>query len=67
MTDMDDETLDAFIEAGAKAQGLPIDPAWMAAIHANLKVTLSHAAVVGGFILPDEAEAAPVFRASPHG
>ena len=63
MTDTDDATLDAFIEAGARALGLPLDPAWMPAIRANLKVTLSHGATAGGFPLPDEAEAAPVFKA----
>ena len=63
MTDLDDDTLNAFIEAGTKALGLPIDPAWMPAILAHLKVTLNHAAAVGGFPLPDEAEPAPIFRA----
>jgi hypothetical protein len=63
MTDTDDAALDAFIEAGAKAMGLPLDPAWLPAIRANLRVTLAHGAAAGGFALPDEAEAAPVFRA----
>lgn len=63
MTDTDDKTLDAFIVAGAKAMGIPLEPAWMPAIRANLGVTLAHGATVGGFPLPDEAEPAPVFRA----
>jgi hypothetical protein len=64
MTDhIDDATLDALIEAGAKVMDLPLDPAWMPAIRANLRVTLAHGAAVGDFPLPDEAESAPVFRA----
>jgi hypothetical protein len=63
MTDTDDATLDAFIEAGAKAVGLPLDPLWLPAIRANMRVTLAHGATAGSFPLPDEAEAAPVFRA----
>ena len=63
MADTDDATLDTFIEAGAKAMGIPLDPGWMPAIRANLRVTLAHGATVGGFPLPDEAEAAPVFKA----
>jgi hypothetical protein len=63
MAGTDDETLDAFIQAGAKVLGLPLDPAWMPAIRANLRVTLDHGANAAGFPLPDEAESAPVFRA----
>ena len=63
MTDTDDATLDAFIEAGTQAMGLPLDPAWLPAIRANLRVTLAHGATTGSFPLPDEAEAAPVFKA----
>jgi hypothetical protein len=63
MTDADDAALDAFIEAGAKAMGLPLDPAWLPAIRANLRVTLEHGATVGSFPLPDDAEAAAVFGA----
>jgi hypothetical protein len=63
MADIEDKVLDVFIVSGAETLGLPLDPAWMPAIRANLKVTLDHAAAVGGFALPDEAEPAPVFRA----
>jgi len=58
-----DETLDAFIEAAARALSLPIEPEWKPAIRANLQATLKHAAGVDEFPLPDEAEPAPVFRA----
>lgn len=58
-----DETLDAFIEAAARALSLPVEPEWKPAIRANLEMTLKHAALVEAFPLPDEAEPAPIFRA----
>jgi hypothetical protein len=57
------DPLDDFIDAAARALGLPIEPAWKPAIRANLEVTLRLAALVGAFALPDEAEPAPVFAA----
>ena len=63
MTQADDETLEAFIDAGATMLGLPIEPAWKPAILANLKVTLGHGAAVASFDMADEAEPAPIFRA----
>ncbi|MGE3144566.1 MAG: DUF4089 domain-containing protein [Pseudorhodoplanes sp.] len=57
------ETLDSLIEAAAEALALPIDPAWMPSIRANLDVTLKLAQLVDVFPLPDEAEPAPVFTA----
>jgi 1-carboxybiuret hydrolase subunit AtzG-like len=63
MTEADDKTLDALIEAAAKALALPLDPAWMPAVRGNLRVTLGHAATVAGLALPDELEPAPIFRA----
>ena len=63
MGEPDDEALTAFIEAGAKLLGLPLDAAWAASIRGHLRVTLRHAALVDAFELPDEAEPAPVFRA----
>ena len=52
-----------FIEAAAQALDLPVEVAWMPVIHANLRVTLQHAALVAEFPLPDDAEPAPIFRA----
>ena len=60
---MQDSELDALIDAGTACLGIPIDPAWHAAIRANLAVTLRFAALVEAHPLPDEAEPAPVFRA----
>ena len=57
------DALDGFIEAAARALALPIEPQWLAAIKANLKVNLRLAAFVAEFALPDEAEPAPVFTA----
>ena len=57
------ETLDSLIEAAAEALALPVDPAWMPSIRANLDVTLKLALLVDAFPLPDEAEPAPVFTA----
>jgi Protein of unknown function (DUF4089) len=63
MNQSDDMLLEAFIEAGTKLLDLPLDPAWMPAIRANLRVCLGHAASVSAFALPDEAEPAAIFRA----
>ncbi len=57
------DPLDDFISAAAVALRLPIDPAWLPAVKANLDVTLKHAALVGEFALPDDAEPAPIFKA----
>ena len=42
---------------------LPVEPAWMPAVKANLEVTLRLARLVADFPLPDDAEPAPVFGA----
>jgi hypothetical protein len=57
------DPLDDFIVAAAEALALPIDPAWKAAVHQHLEVTLRFARLVEEFDLPDDAEPAPVFRA----
>jgi hypothetical protein len=63
MSEPDDETLTDFMRSGAKLLDLPLDAAWEASIRGHLRVSLRHAALVEAFGLPDEAEAAPVFRA----
>lgn len=57
------DPLDDYITSAARVLDLPIEPAWMPAIKANLAVTLKLGALVEEFDLPDEAEPAPVFRA----
>ncbi|KQP03469.1 MAG: DUF4089 domain-containing protein [Methylobacterium sp.] len=54
---------DAYARAAAGLLALPLDPAWMPAIAANLRVLHAAADLVGAFPLPDAAEAAPVFAA----
>jgi len=59
----DGRDLEAFIDAGVVLLGLPIDPAWRAAIRQHLATTLGAAQAVGGFPLPDDLDPAPVFEA----
>ena len=63
MTQVNDETLNTFIDVASRAMDLPIEPEWKPAIKAHLDVLLRLAAVVEQFRLPDEAEPAPVFEA----
>jgi len=58
-----EDSIDALIEAAARALSLPIDPEWKPAVRANLEMTMKHAAAVDEFPLPDDAEPAPFFRA----
>ena len=57
------EPMDDFIEAAARALGLPAEPEWRPAIKANLQVTLRLGTLVAELALPDDAEPAPVFHA----
>jgi hypothetical protein len=55
--------LDRLIEAAAASLALPIEPAWKAAVRANLHVIFGQAALFSDFELPDDAEPAPIFKA----
>ena len=55
--------IDTLVDAGAKALGLPLDPAWQGGVKFNLQLILRHATLVDEFSLPDDAEPAPVFHA----
>ncbi|QQS13040.1 MAG: DUF4089 domain-containing protein [Rhodospirillales bacterium] len=57
-----DEDIAAYVDAAAKAIGLPIDPAYRAAVIANVTIAkrIADAALVGP--LPDATENAPVFE-----
>jgi hypothetical protein len=57
------QILETLVAANAEALALTIEPAWYASVKRNLHVILEHAALVDQFALPDEIEAAPVFRA----
>ena len=59
----DDATLDTFADGGLALLGIAPDPAWRDAIRANLRVSMTLAALVTSFPIPDEAEPAPVFVA----
>jgi Protein of unknown function (DUF4089) len=56
-------SLDAFIDAAARALDLPVAPDWKPAVKTNLEVTLRLAALFADFPLPDDAEPAPIFVA----
>lgn len=49
--------------AGVDALALPIDTAWRAGVEFNLRLLYRHAALIDAFVLPDDTEPAPVFRA----
>ena len=57
------EVLDEYIDAVAKALGLPVKDAWRPAVRANLEVSLRLARLVDEFVLPDETEPASVYAA----
>jgi hypothetical protein len=53
---------EAMIAALLPATGIPLDPAWRAAVAANLRAAAAIAANLQGFPLPDDVEPAPVFE-----
>ena len=57
------DRIDSYIDAAAEMLALPVEPAWKPAVKANLLINLRLAAAVAEFVLPDEAEPAPVFKA----
>lgn len=57
------DTIGTWVPAAARALGLTLDPAWHQPVFLNLRLILSHAALVERFSLPDDAEPAPVFHA----
>ena len=57
------DPLDAFIAAGVQALDLRVEHAWLPAVRGHLKVTLQLGASVEEFVLPDDAQPAPVFEA----
>ena len=55
--------LDIFIGAATSLLGIEIDPSWLEPIRFHLEMSLRMARLVEAFVLPDEAEPAPVFAA----
>jgi Protein of unknown function (DUF4089) len=58
-----EDSIDALVRANALALGVTLDPAWHGSVAFNLRLILRHAALVDEFVLPDDAEPAPVFHA----
>ncbi|AIQ88573.1 MULTISPECIES: AtzG-like protein [Methylobacterium] len=54
---------ESYAAVTAALLGLPLDPAWMGPITANLRVLAAAAALVEAFPLADEIDAAPRFEA----
>jgi hypothetical protein len=59
----DDDKTYAWIRTSAEQLAIPLEPEWLPAVKMNIDVTFRLAKLVDEFALPDEAEAAPVFRA----
>ena len=59
----EEDPIEALVIAGAHALALPVEPAWRADVVLNLRLIFRHAALVDEFVLPDDAEPAPIFRA----
>ena len=57
------DAVETLVTAAGQALALPVDPSWRAGVTFNLQLLLKHAALIGDFPLPDDAEPAPVFRA----
>jgi hypothetical protein len=57
------DSIDALVAASARALGIPLDPSWKAGVEFNLQLILTLAARLDGFVLPDDAEPAPIFHA----
>jgi hypothetical protein len=57
------DAIATLVAASAQALALPLEPVWHAGVIFNLQLLLTSAARVDEFVLPDETEPAPVFRA----
>jgi hypothetical protein len=59
---MNEDDTYAWIRSSAAMLNLPLDPAWLPAIRAQVEVTFGLAKLVDEFPLADEAEPAPVYE-----
>jgi hypothetical protein len=57
------DELDAWLDASAALLGITFAPEWRDSVRLHLGITRDMAQRVLDFPLPDEADAAPVFRA----
>jgi hypothetical protein len=55
------QAIAALLEAGLALQGLPLEPELLPRVVMHLQAAVAMADLVNGFVLPDEAEPAPVF------
>jgi hypothetical protein len=60
---MDDAALDAWIDAGTDALGLPMKEAWRAAVRMYMRISLGHATTVLEEAIDDHLDQAPEFHA----
>jgi 1-carboxybiuret hydrolase subunit AtzG-like protein len=60
---MDDTKLDALIDAGTAALGIPMQTEWRQAVRMHLAISLGHTRTVLETGIPDLVDPAPVFRA----
>jgi hypothetical protein len=60
---MDEKALDALIDAGTEALGIPMRNEWRQAVRTHLAMSLGHARTVLEADMPDVLDPAPVFRA----
>lgn len=58
----DDNLTYAWIRSSAALLSLPLEPAWLPTIEANVEVTFRLARLIDEFPLPDETEPAPVYE-----
>ena len=60
---MDDAALDAWIDAGTQALGLPLKEAWRDAVRMHMRISLGHAQTMLAANIPDHLEQAPEYQA----
>ena len=63
MTTDDRDMLDMAIAVNAQMLNLPINPAWIPMVRANLEVSLRLARTVDEYALPDDHEPASILKA----
>ena len=59
---LNDAALDAWIDAGTALLGIEMNSEWRSSVRLHLRISLGHATAVLTADLPDNLDAAPVFR-----
>jgi hypothetical protein len=60
---MDDQALDALIDAGTAIMGIDMKPEWRQAVRMHLVISLGHVATVLETPMPNHTDPAPVYQA----